>query len=88
MLPARLRVTGGRVKAGLSCRGLGPRKRDEDTIPGDCEDIEVGVVSRLYEPGPGDSEYLVEGLALSWLLLPENKRLAGVGGGRSCVESL
>jgi hypothetical protein len=38
------------------------------------------VVSRLY--APGDSENLVEGLAvLSWLLVPE---YAGVGGtGRS-----
>lgn len=35
-----------------------------DVIPGDCEDIDVGVVSRLYAPGPGDPEYRVEGLAL------------------------
>lgn len=40
-------------------------------------------MSRLYGPGPGEPENLVEGLALSWLLLPEKGRLAGVGGGRS-----
>lgn len=58
--------------------------------PGDCDDIDVGVVSRLYEPGPGDSENLVDGLplkALAWLLLPERMRLTGVGGGRSWVAS-
>lgn len=40
-------------------------------------------MSRLYGPGPGDPENLVEGLPLKvlcWLLAPENK---GVGGGRS-----
>jgi hypothetical protein len=55
-------------------------KRLGATSPGDCDDTEVGVVSRLYGPRLGDSENLVEGLAL----LPE-KRLPGVGGGRSCV---
>lgn len=41
------------------------------------------MVSRLYDPGPGDSENLVDGLPL----VPENSRLAGVGGGRSCVAN-
>jgi hypothetical protein len=55
------------------------------TNPGDCEEMDVGVVSRLYGPGPGDPDHLVDGLplkALIWLLVPENR---GVGGGRSCV---
>jgi hypothetical protein len=83
MLPALLRVTGGLVCAGLPCLALGGGIRMGATRPGDCEDMEVGVVSRLYGPGPGDSENLVEGLplkALNWLLAPENN---GVGGGRS-----
>jgi len=33
-------------------------------MPGDCEDMEVGVVFLLKAPGPGDSENLVDGLAL------------------------
>ena len=89
VLPALLRVTGGRETAGLFCRSLrGAATRIGATRTGDCEDIEVGVVSRLYGPGPGDSEYLVEGLplmALIWLLLPEKTADPGVGGGRSCV---
>jgi hypothetical protein len=83
MLPALLRVTGGLVKAGLACFVLGGGMRIGATRPGDCEDMDVGVVSRLYGPGPGDSENLVDGLplkALNWLLVPEN---TGVGGGRS-----
>lgn len=82
-LPALLRVTGGRVTAGLNCLVRGAGIRIGITRPGDCDDIDVGVVSRLYGPGPGDSENLVEGLplkALNWLLVPEN---TGVGGGRS-----
>lgn len=84
-LPALLRVTGGLLSAGLGCLVLEAGKRMGATSPGDTEDMEVGVVSRLYEPGPGDSEYLVEGLPVKvlWLLLVvENK---GVGGGRSVV---
>lgn len=39
-------------------------------MPGDCDEMEVGVVSRLYTPpGPGDSENRVEGLALYPLAL-------------------
>ncbi|GJC88720.1 hypothetical protein Ct61P_12847 [Colletotrichum tofieldiae] len=88
MLPALLRDTGGRVKAGLTCLTLGTGSLIGATRPGDCDDKDVGVVSRLYGPGLVDSENLVDGLALnalSWLLVPEN---TGVGGGRSCVASL
>lgn len=91
-LPARRRVTGGRVLAGLSCFALTILLGRLGIVsPGDCEDIEVGVVSRLYAPGPGDSENLVDGealMALSWLLLPEIKQFGDEGCGRSCVESL
>lgn len=89
MLPVLRLVTGGRVKAGLCCRVLVRGKPRLGTkSPGDCEDIEVGVVSRLYGPGAGDAENPVEGLplmALTWLLLAEKSKLPGVGGGRSCV---
>lgn len=75
------------MKAGLCCRNLFTGKPLLGAMrPGDCDDIEVGVVSRLYGPGPGDAENLVEGLplmALTWLLLAEKSRLPGVGGGRS-----
>jgi hypothetical protein len=82
-LPVLLRVTGGRVRLGLLiCLALGGLRRLGATSPGDCDDIEVGVVSRLYGPGPGDPENFVEGLALM-VLLPENSKLAGVGGGKS-----
>lgn len=67
VVPALLRVMGGLVKAGLCCRPLDELKLLGTVSPGDCEDIEVGVVSRLYEPGPGDSENLVEGLPLNAL---------------------
>ena len=46
VLPARLRVTGGRLLIGLFCRSLGVIL-DGATTLGDCEDIEVGVVSLL-----------------------------------------
>jgi hypothetical protein len=64
VLPALLLVTGGRVTAGLTCRNLRGLFFKGAIIPGDCEDIDVGVVSLLYAPGPGDSENRVEGLAL------------------------
>jgi hypothetical protein len=87
-LPFRLRDKGGRVLIGLGCRIRGVIPSGA-TIPGDCDDIEVGVVSRLYDPGPGDSENLVDvalyPLYLLWLLRPEP---SGVGGGRSWVASL
>jgi len=70
MLPALLRVTGGLESAGLPCLSFAAGNRMGAIRPGDCEDIEVGVVSRLYGPGPGDSDHLVDGLALktlSWL---------------------
>lgn len=65
-LPSLLLVSGGRLLvAGLPCRNLGGANFNGATIPGDCDDIEVGVVSLLYAPpGPGDSENLVDGLAL------------------------
>lgn len=44
--PMRLLVTGGRVCIGLACRSLGVILRGT-TMPDDCEDIEVGVVSLL-----------------------------------------
>lgn len=69
--------------AGLSF--LGGKNLIGAEMLGDCDDADVGVVSRLYDPGPGEPENFVDGLAL---LLPENKMLPGVGGGRSWVESL
>ena len=87
MLPVLRPVTAGRVKAALCCRNLFIGNALLGAIrPGDCDDIEVGVVSRLYGPGPGDAENLVEGLplmALTCLLLAEKSKLPGVGGGRS-----
>lgn len=62
-LPARLLDTGGRLVIGLAWRRRGVIRRGA-TMLGDCDDIEVGVVSLLYAPGPGDSEKRVEGLAL------------------------
>lgn len=82
-LPVRRRVTGGRLRVGLACRALSDAaKRLGAMIPGDWDEMDVGVVSRLIAKGPGDSENLVDGLALTWLLLPE-KRAFGVGGGKS-----
>jgi len=71
--------------ARLPCRARGGGIPIEETMPGECEEREVGVVSRLYGPGPGDSEKRVDGLPLTpltRLLGPEN---SGVGGGRSFV---
>lgn len=47
VLPALLRVTGGLESAGLACLSLAVGIRIGATIPGDCEDIDVGVVSLL-----------------------------------------
>lgn len=85
MLPVLLRLTGGLAWATSTCLILATDVgiRMGATSPGDCDEIEVGVVSRLYGPGPGDPENLVDGLPLKpliRLLAPENK---GVGGGRS-----
>jgi hypothetical protein len=64
-LPAALLVGGGLLMAGLPCGSRGGLIFIGAIMPGDCEDIDVGVVSLLYAaPGPGDSENLVEGLAL------------------------
>lgn len=88
-LPARRRVTGGRLRVGLVCRPLADdNKRLGAIIPGDCDAIDVGVVFLLYALGPGESENLVDGLALTWLLFPDVKALLGVGGGRFSVDSL
>jgi hypothetical protein len=46
-LPALLRVTGGRVWAGLALVALGGAIRMGATRLGDCDEIDVGVVSRL-----------------------------------------
>ena len=70
LLPALLLVIGGRVWAGLPCRSLGVIGFTGAKIPGDCDEIDVGVVFRLYAaPGPGDSENRVDGLALYPLAL-------------------
>lgn len=63
LLPLR-RVTGGRVRLGLPYCILGGAKRIGTVRPGDWDDMDVGVVSRLYGPVPGDSENLVDGLPL------------------------
>lgn len=68
VLPVLRRVTGGRVLAGLTCLTLEPGLRSGATRLGDTDDMDVGVVSRLYGPGPGDSENLVEGLPLKALI--------------------
>lgn len=87
MLPVLLRLIGGLLawagSIGLILATDETGIRMGATSPGDCDEMEVGVVSRLYGPGPGDPENRVEGLPLKpliWLLAPENK---GVGGGRS-----
>jgi len=86
MLSALLRVIGGLVNGESACLIRVPAVgiRIGATRPGDCDEIEVvGVVSRLYGPGPGEPEKRVDGLPLKpliWLLVPENR---GVGGGRS-----
>jgi len=69
ILAALLRVTGGLVRAGLACLArAGVGNRMGASRPGDCDDIEVGVVSRLYGPGPGESDHLVDGLPLKPLI--------------------
>lgn len=70
MLPALLRVTGGLVK-GESASLIRPPAvgiRIGATRPGDCDEMDVGVVSRLYGPVPGDPENLVDGLPLKPLI--------------------
>lgn len=47
VLPALLLVTGGLVHAGLGSRPFGGISREGAGKLGDCEEIEVGVVSRL-----------------------------------------
>ena len=52
--PSLLLVIGGRLRKGLSCLGLDADFEGAKTIPGEWEDIEVGVEVLLK--GPGDSE--------------------------------
>jgi len=69
-LPALLLVvldTGGLFIIGaFPCRSRGVVVFMGRKIPGDCDDMDVGVVSLLYAlaPGPGDSENRVDGLTL------------------------
>lgn len=69
------------VTGGLLCIGLACLSREGAFVvkarPGECEDIEVGVEVTLK--GPGDSEYLVEGLA--------DSPYCGVGGGKFSIAS-
>jgi len=70
MLSPLLRVIGGLVRAesnGL-IRVPAVGIRIGATRPGDCDEIEVGVVSRLYGPGPGEPEKRVDGLPLKPLI--------------------
>lgn len=53
-----LRATGGRLSSGLVCLTRGALL--VITTPGEYEDMDVGVEETLN--GPGDSEYLVEGV--------------------------
>lgn len=69
-----MRVTGGRLRVGLVCRG-----RSGDLvvagIPGEYEEIDVGVEVRLNEPGDSDRRVIDEPLLFAKL---------GASGGRSC----
>jgi hypothetical protein len=70
MLSVLLRVIGGLVRAESTCLIRLPAVgiRTGATRPGDCDEIEVGVVSRLYGPGPGEPEKRVDGLPLKPLI--------------------
>lgn len=57
----RFRVTGGLLSRGLAC--LVRTELFDNTMPGEYEDMEVGVEETLN--GPGDSEYRVEGVVES-----------------------
>jgi hypothetical protein len=71
-------VTGGRLLVGLTdCLRVGTFF-GPCSIPGECEEAEVGVEVLLK--GPGDSDNRVEALLLC--------AVNGVGGGRFWVESL
>jgi len=70
MLSVLLRVIGGLARAESACLIRLPAVgiRIGATRPGDCDEIEVGVVSRLYGPGPGEPEKRVDGLPLKPLI--------------------
>lgn len=70
-----LLVTGGRLRVGLVCLLNGVLAGVP--MPGDADDMDVGVEVRLK--APGDSERRVEE-PLSWAKV-------GVGGGRFCVDN-
>lgn len=76
MSPPLRRVTGGRLRVGLTCLVL-EAIFDGATMPGEYDDNEVGVDVRLLK-GPGESEYRVEGLLVEVTI--------GPGVGKSCVE--
>lgn len=67
-------VTGGRLCKGLACF-VRCEFRDR-AVPGEYDDIDVGVDETLN--GPGDPEYLVEGVA--------ERAYCGAGRGRTSVE--
>lgn len=70
-----LLVTGGRLRVGLVCLLNGAFAGVP--MPGDADDMEVGVEVRLK--APGDSDRRVDE-PLSWAKV-------GVGGGRFCVNN-
>ena len=73
--PILLLVTGGRLRVGLTCLSrIGDLA--ESGMPGECDDIDVGVDVRLN--APGDSERRVDEPLLCAKL--------GVGGGKFCVD--
>lgn len=74
LFPCQLRVTGGRLRVGLVCRG---RRGDlvMTGIPGEYEEIEVGVDVRLNAPGDSDLRVVDEPLLFAKL---------GANGGKSC----
>lgn len=67
------RVTGGLLCSGLACF-VRCEFRDK-VLPGEYDDIDVGVEETLN--GPGDPEYIVEGVAV--------RAYCGVGRGRMSV---
>lgn len=70
-----------RETGGFECKGLTCRIRDallfEKTVPGEYDDMDVGVDDTLK--GPGDSEYLVDGVV--------DRAYWGVGSGKISVGS-
>ena len=74
-IPGNFRlVTGGRLRVGLSCFLLTGVLIGVE-IPGDCDDIDVGVEVLLK--APGDSERRVD---------EPLSAMVGVGGSKFCVD--